>query len=66
MTEMAQDGPNIHVKNGVITLDEAAEITVYKDNGMVFYNGRTDRVAGLSKGMYIVCTGEHRRKVMIK
>lgn len=45
VTEMAQDDPNIYVKNGMITLDEAAEITVYKDNGMVFYNGRTDRVA---------------------
>ena len=66
VTEMAQESPNIHVKNGVITLDEAEEITVYKDNGMVFYNGRTDRVTGLSKGMYIVCIGEHRKKVLVK
>lgn len=64
--EIAQDQPGIHVRNGVIELDEAADVTVYKENGMIVYQGRTNRVDGLAKGMYIVCVGEQRKKVMIR
>ena len=64
--EIAQDQPGIHVRNGVIELDEAADVTVYKENGMIVYQGKTDRVDGLAKGMYIVCVGEQRKKVMIR
>ena len=64
--EIAQDQPGIHVRNGVIELDEAADVTVYKENGMIVYQGKTDRVDGLAKGMYIVCVGEQRKKVMMK
>ncbi|MGM9675256.1 MAG: hypothetical protein ACI3X9_07295, partial [Bacteroidaceae bacterium] len=64
--EIAQDQHDIHVRNGVIELDKAADVTVYKENGMIVYQGRTDRVDGLAKGLYIVCIGEQRRKVMVK
>ena len=64
--EIAQNQPGIHVHNGVIELDETTDVTVYKENGMIVYQGKTDRVDGLAKGMYIVCVGEQRKKVMVK
>ena len=64
--EIAQNQPGIHVHNGVIELDETTDVTVYKENGMIVYQGKTDRVDGLAKGMYIVCVGEQRKKVMIR
>lgn len=58
--------PKIHIGNGFITLDEMKNITVYRDNGMIVFSGKTDRVENLSKGLYIVRIGNHSKKILIK
>ena len=58
--------PNVHITNGTITLDDMANITVYRDNGMIVFSGKTNRVGNLSKGLYIVRIGSQSKKIMIK
>ena len=58
--------PDIHIGNGTIMLDGTMDITVYKDNGMVVFSGKTNRVENLSKGMYIVRIGNQGKKILIK
>ena len=66
ISEAAEKSPGIHVENGTIWLDEVTNVTVYKDNGIKVYSGKTDRIENLSKGMYIVKTGDQNKKILIK
>ena len=66
ISEAAERSPGIHVENGTIWLDEVTNVTVYKDNGIKVYSGKTDRIENLSKGMYIVKTGDQNKKILIK
>ena len=58
--------PNVHIANGSITLDDMANITVYRDNGMIVFSGKTNRVGNLAKGLYIVKIGSQSKKILIK
>lgn len=58
--------PDINIGNGTIRLDGTVDITVYKDNGMIVFSGKTNRVENLSKGMYIVRIGNQGKKILIK
>lgn len=66
ISEAAEKSPCIHVENGTIWLDEVTNVTVYKDNGIKVYSGKTDRIENLYKGMYIVKTGDQNKKILIK
>lgn len=57
---------SIHFGNGTIKLDETAEITVYKDNGMIVFSGRTNRVDNLPNGLYIIKIGKHTKKILMR
>lgn len=58
--------PNVHIANGTITLDDIVDITVYSDNGMIVFSGKTNSVENLSKGLYIVRIGSRSKKILIK
>lgn len=58
--------PNIHIGNGTIMLDDIMDVTVYRDNGMIVYSGKTNCVENLSKGLYIVRMGSQSKKILIK
>ena len=58
--------PKVHIANGSITLDDMANITVYRDNGMIVFSGKTNRVGNLTKGLYIFRIGSQIKKVLIK
>lgn len=58
--------PKVHIANGSITLDDIANITVYRDNGMIVFSGKTNRVGNLAKGLYIVRIGSQSKKILIK
>lgn len=58
--------PNIHIDNGTIMLDDIMDVTVYRDNGMIVYSGKTNCVENLSKGLYIVRMGSQSKKILIK
>lgn len=58
--------PNIHIDNGTITLDDIVDITVYSDNGMIVFSGKTNSVENLAKGLYIVRIGSQSKKILIK
>lgn len=58
--------PNAHIANGTITLDDIVDITVYSDNGMIVFSGKTNSVENLSKGLYIVRIGSQSKKILIK
>ncbi|MGM9713182.1 MAG: Ig domain-containing protein [Prevotella sp.] len=58
--------PNIHIGFGAIWLDEETYITVYRDNGMKVFSGRTAKLDNLSKGLYVVRIGRESKKVVIK
>ena len=51
--------------NGAITLPEAQQVTVVDINGRIIFNGVTDRVEGLAKGLYIVKTAAGAVKVAL-
>lgn len=58
--------PSVHIANGTITLDDIVDITVYSDNGMIVFSGKTNSVENLSKGLYIVRIGNQSKKILIK
>lgn len=58
--------PNVHIANGTITLDDIVDITVYRDNGMIVFSGKTNNVENLAKGLYIVRIGSQSKKILIK
>ena len=58
--------PNVHIANGTITLDDIVDITVYRDNGMIVFSGKTNCVENLSKGLYIIRMGSQSKKILIK
>ena len=58
--------PNVHIANGTITLDDIVDITVYSDNGMIVFSGKTNSVENLAKGLYIVRIGSQSKKILIK
>lgn len=58
--------PNVHIANGTITLDDIVDITVYRDNGMIVFSGKTNSVEDLAKGLYIVRIGSQSKKILIK
>lgn len=58
--------PDVHIANGTITLDEIVDITVYRDNGMIVFSGKTNSVENLPKGLYIVRIGSQSKKILIK
>ena len=58
--------PNVHIANGTITLDDIVDITVYRDNGMIVFSGKTNSVGNLAKGLYIVRIGSQSKKILIK
>ena len=58
--------PNIHIANGTITMDDIVDITVYRDNGMIVFSGKTNSVENLAKGLYIVRIGSQSKKILIK
>lgn len=58
--------PNVHIANGTITLDNIVDITVYRDNGMIVFSGKTNSVENLAKGLYIVRIGSQSKKILIK
>lgn len=58
--------PNVHIANGTITLDDIVDITVYRDNGMIVFSGKTNSVENLAKGLYIVRIGSQSKKILIK
>lgn len=58
--------PNVHIANGTITLDGIVDITVYRDNGMIVFSGKTNSVENLSKGLYFVRIGSQSKKILIK
>lgn len=66
ISDVVMEMPKIHIGNGAISLDEMENITVYRDNGMMVFSGKTDRVENLSKGLYIVRIGNHSKKILIK
>ncbi|MGN1216458.1 MAG: Ig domain-containing protein, partial [Phocaeicola sp.] len=66
VSETVLESPNIHVENGAVWLDEATCVTVYKDNGVKVYSGKTNRVENLSGGFYIVKIGRQSKKILIK
>lgn len=66
ISESVVESPEIHIENGTVWVDEAAYITVYKDNGVKVYSGKTNRVENLSSGLYIVKIGSQSKKILIK
>jgi len=58
--------PKIHVGAGVIWTDKTENITVYRDNGTVVFNGKTNRVENLPNSLYIVRIGNQSKKILIK
>lgn len=66
ISETIAEPPVIHIENGTVWVDEAAYITVYKDNGIKVYSGKTNRIENLSKGLYIVKIGSQSKKILIK
>lgn len=66
ISESVEESPEIHIENGTVWVDEAAYITVYKDNGVKVYSGKTNRVENLSSGLYIVKIGSQSKKILIK
>lgn len=66
ISESVVESPEIHIENGTVWVDEAAYITVYKDNGVKVYSGKTNRVENLSSGLYIVKIGSQSKKIRIK
>ena len=66
ISDVVMEMPKIHIGKGAISLDEMENITVYRDNGMMVFSGKTDRVENLSKGLYIVRIGNHSKKILIK
>lgn len=66
ISDAVMEMPKIHIGNGSISLDEMKNITVYRDNGMIVFSGKTDRVENLSRGLYIVRIGNQSKKILIK
>lgn len=66
ISESVVESPDIHIENGTVWVDEAAYITVYKDNGVKVYSGKTNRIENLSSGLYIVKIGSQSKKILIK
>lgn len=66
ISETRGDLLDIHIEQGTVWLDEAAYVTVYKDNGMKVCSGNTNRIENLSKGVYIVRIGNQSAKIQIK
>lgn len=66
ISEVIDESPGIHIENGTVWVDEAAYITVYKDNGIKVYSGKTNRIENLSRGLYIIKIGSHSKKIVIK
>ena len=66
ISETIAEPPVIHIENGTVRVDEAAYITVYKDNGIKVYSGKTNRIENLSSGLYIVKIGSQSKKILIK
>lgn len=66
ISESVVESPDIHIENGTVWVDEAAYITVYKDNGVKVYSGKTNRVKNLSSGLYLVKIGSQSKKILIK
>lgn len=62
ISDAVMEMPKIHIGNGSISLDEMKNITVYRDNGMIVFSGKTDRVENLSRGLYIVRIGNQSKK----
>lgn len=58
--------PDIHIGNGKIMLDDIMDVTVYRDNGMIVFSGKTNCVENMSKGLYIVRIGSQSKKILIK
>lgn len=57
--------PEIHIGAGAIWTDKTVNITVYRDNGMLVFSGKTDRVENLPNGLYIVKIGNQSKKILI-
>ena len=66
ISETIAEPPVIHIENGTVWVDEAAYITVYKDNGIKVYSGKTNHIENLSSGLYIVKIGSQSKKILIK
>lgn len=66
ISESVVESLDIHIENGTVWVDEAAYITVYKDNGVKVYSGKTNRIENLSSGLYIVKIGNQSKKILIK
>lgn len=58
--------PEIHIGHGTIWLDKTENVTVYRDNGMRVFSGRTNCVENLPRGLYIVKIGNQSKKILIK
>lgn len=58
--------PEIHISAGTIWMDKEANITVYRDNGMLVFSGKTNRVENLPSGLYIVRIDNQSKKILIK
>lgn len=66
ISDVVAEEPNIHIGNGMFKLDEPTNITVYKDNGVLVFSGKTDCVENLPHGLYIVKVGHHSKKIFVK
>lgn len=63
-TEIMKSG--IRISNGSVLFDEAADVTVHKDNGILVYSGCTNRIDNLPKGIYVVRMGNQSKKILVK
>ena len=53
------------IESGAVVFPEPVKLSLYRLNGMQVYSGTTDKVEGLSKGLYIMKIGQQSRKILI-
>lgn len=58
--------PEISVTHGSLRLGKEMNVSVYKDNGVLVYSGKTSVVENLPNGIYIVRIGNYAQKVFVK
>lgn len=58
--------PEISVTHGSLRLGKEVNVSVYKDNGVLVYSGKTSVVENLPNGIYIVRIGNYAQKVFVK